>query len=830
MPSLYAYAQMLTCFAAPNANQVLPSSGLYSNDLPPLSSKDGQWAEQGTFRSHQNEMTGLLDSLLQISTGGIFVDASHLRDDSAGNMKVRFLSSLPSVAGLCIESDPRVAERLRNEVNACRTVFNGYPAASNQTEEFVFVTGKLRQFSGFKRQRWMDKIRSQLSKTNGAAMSVAPVHTAAIASLIPADTKQVDWLYLDANHGDEDAALLGLDLERTPVLNILFGNMPPSPYAEQWLKTFNYGLQAVFPLSPSYTVFLYSRLSEFMESGVESVNWQNVQFVLNSSEIFSFKAHGLSISQSFSDFSDREFFDFTNHSFQSNGNLQHFTGPYRMIHVTGLNLLLQRKLGLRVFLNGASHCSSSPFQVCDTISLRDGLEEFSLFIDMSFLPQHLLNLLRIVLIAAPAPGQTKPIAYEGILTFASKELPKTHSLPRFCPSNEILCVHRPIMYISGKSANEQRAVVDQYMTRGFGTQSAGMEHNNTYNLLQYTQDARNLLTMRPTDEFPTIWKHNMRTWCKRHDRTPSLFPINIPPPMKRAGHRYGFITDYGLNLTGLHESHEAPVEQFRFFYNWNLHFYKHEFEAEAWETLCIARDKVHLCVLFFCLLPVVCGAAGALWSVSFRSQVVEPEAHIQCEKKKSADFEHITRPTSESSYLVSSVSRSRPRLVFWRARHSRVAFLYNRKIIVQVLCGCMYTCACMWSALEQICLDRFLPVSSNPFKRTYGTCALVAGPTNTFDPVGKPSGFNAAEGEQQLLGEEIDKHELVIRLNFQPTGGRLAPLTGTKTDIVVYPDARSAQHIGPNFCGHHSNSSAPNHFSLFCITVRVALSAFSAAL
>ena len=58
----------------------------------------------------------------------------------------------------------------------------------------------------------------------------------------------------------------------------------------------------------------------------------------------------------------------------------------------------------------------------------------------------------------------------------------------------------------------------------------------------------------------------------------------------------------------------------------------------------------------------------------------------------------------------------------------------------------------------------------------------------------------------------------MIRTNYQPTGGLLTNFTGSKTDIYVYPSFGAHEFIGPTFCGHPGASSAPNHYSTFCVS------------
>ena len=109
-----------------------PWTAKASEAVPTPSHKDREWAGS-TYWAVQ--VTELLTSILGAETGKerFFVDVSHIRDNSAGESKVRFLSQLPnSAAGLCTEPDPRVAEWLRNKVQACKKVFNGYPSDSDE--------------------------------------------------------------------------------------------------------------------------------------------------------------------------------------------------------------------------------------------------------------------------------------------------------------------------------------------------------------------------------------------------------------------------------------------------------------------------------------------------------------------------------------------------------------------------------------------------------------------------------------------------------------------------------------------------------------------------
>ena len=75
--------------------------------------------------------------------------------------------------------------------------------------------------------RWVERIAATTATT------VARVATAPLRELIEADGPAcVDWLFIDAAHGDEDAVLDGSDLGRLNSSVLFFGHVPPSPYVK----------------------------------------------------------------------------------------------------------------------------------------------------------------------------------------------------------------------------------------------------------------------------------------------------------------------------------------------------------------------------------------------------------------------------------------------------------------------------------------------------------------------------------------------------------------------------------------------------------------------
>ena len=260
--------------------------------------------------------------------------------------------------------------------------------------------------------------RDQVAKVSGA-ISIAIVHTARLQDLIPRSVKQVDWLFLDANHGSEDGVLLGLDFEQVSITEIFFGHVPPSVYATKLLNTFGYYPAGRYAISQNYVVYHFSRLELFGKV----LSFQQYQWQFSTISIYEQLAAGVV---------------FTGIIDEDLQLLRDYMG-FRIRW--GIHPLMQPSPNvghsMRIFLNGATHCSSRAYHKCDPMPLPAGFEELFLYIHPSLTCQRDQNTLRILIHS----GQD---SYEGILNFSYTK--RVRQRLHFCPNNEIVCAPPVQMY------------------------------------------------------------------------------------------------------------------------------------------------------------------------------------------------------------------------------------------------------------------------------------------------------------------------------------------------------------------------------------------------
>ena len=112
------------------------------------------------------------------------------------------------------------------------------------------------------------------------------------------------------------------------------------------------------------------------------------------------------------------------------------------------------------------------------------------------------------------------------------------------------------------------------------------------------------------------------------------------------------------------------------------------------------------------------------------------------------------------------------------------------------------------------CFFKYLPIADQLQAKRAQTCAVVAMPSQ------RQVGGGASTHHLRIgsRGSEIDAHDVIIRLNFGPVREELAKHIGRKTSIRVHTHADISTVLGPTACGHHGTSSAPYHFSEYCIS------------
>ena len=133
--------------------EALPRFSVMASSEPPRARPsdldDSEWNPAALANLTQRDLLAdLQEQILSLMSCGYFVDAAHIRDDSAGHSKLAFLRRLVGIsAGLCIEPNSAISSALERDATGCAAVFRGYPAATHGTEDFLLVRGE-RRFSG----------------------------------------------------------------------------------------------------------------------------------------------------------------------------------------------------------------------------------------------------------------------------------------------------------------------------------------------------------------------------------------------------------------------------------------------------------------------------------------------------------------------------------------------------------------------------------------------------------------------------------------------------------------------------------------------------------